>query len=758
VHTINTVVFATATVGWASAAVCLVIVSTIVAHGHDRVSMRDRIVVGLMMANAVYSTANAIPLNALRTGVIDCGRLAMSFDVIRLGRALWFCGKYGLVGFELLILGASIRAMHRGSKPVSRCTEAAMHAACWTLVAIIFAVFYTLCARINANGYNVGTETEAYTNSYFHANANDDVDDDTPSIAASSTFHSQRDAYDDLVRNMLVAWDIVVGVAVGLWIVLRVLHLQAIRSLRTEAAAAALAEAADVWADTRRSAWGVRRRLLEARQEAFNEVAKPLEPYIIVFVLFAVPAVVMSTPFCRDNSGAHAYGKVEESADGSGYTSLSYGTCFVWCEFALAFRSLATAAVYLISRKRRAEVVAVGSTWRKLCTRVIGCALCMSSPSPYASLRRNGSEYNDYIELTDVLDPQRPENNSTTVAVSAVDLSSWRVNVADIDMEHVLGEGGFGEVWAGRLLPKNELVAIKLLLAGAFDTDGDPVNPMTNEDFRKECTALQSLDCPHLIKFVGFGTTAEGNGFIVTELMSGGSLEDALHDYGRVLSWRMRLTFGTHVAMGMEYLHKKHMLHRDLKSANVLLNEQRTEAKICDFGLSRIIRPAHQRVVHSPFTGSFKIMPKVDGVEINAAQRLPAELWMAHTGVDILNAHGTMTKAAGTLLWMAPEVFRGDQNYTKAVDVYSFGIVLWELATRKVPWVGELPSDQLGFFHEFNRALQTGRRPAIPGYFLAEHGAYVALMQRCWAGDPADRPGWSDVARGLSACLSAVPG
>jgi len=87
VHTINAVVFATAVVGGVSVLVCLAVVATIVAHGHDRVSARARIIVGLMMANAVYSTANAIPLNALLTGVVDCGRLAISFDTIRFGRA-----------------------------------------------------------------------------------------------------------------------------------------------------------------------------------------------------------------------------------------------------------------------------------------------------------------------------------------------------------------------------------------------------------------------------------------------------------------------------------------------------------------------------------------------------------------------------------------------------------------------------------------------------------------------------------------------
>ena len=123
---------------------------------------------------------------------------------------------------------------------------------------------------------------------------------------AVAYFQHRRDAYDDLVRDMLVAWDVLVGVAVGICMVLRPLHLHALHALRTEASAALWAEENDVWADTRRGAWAARRQLLEARRVAFNEVAKPLEPYRAIFVVFGVPAFVMSTSYCQRHSGASA--------------------------------------------------------------------------------------------------------------------------------------------------------------------------------------------------------------------------------------------------------------------------------------------------------------------------------------------------------------------------------------------------------------------------------------------------------------------
>ena len=335
VYVVNDIVYATGVVGAASATVCLAVAVTIVARGRDCISMRDRIVLGLMLINAVYSTANTLPLNELQTGAITCGRLAMPLYAIRFGRAWWFCGKYGLVSFELFMLAASIRALLKGLSAMPLRVEVASHIVCYVTAMTAFVIFYRLCADINHNGYNDSTESEAFSNSFSHVSVSDDHDDGTPYVSAQARFRSGRDQYDKLVQNMLIAWDILVGCAIVLWLVLRLMHHRVVNAFRTQAKAVARAEANDIWVDTRRSAWAARRRLLQEQQKGFAEVAKPLEPYIAVFVVFAVPAFVMSTTFCQNNSRESNVAPTTNSFAGS--THITYGTCDVWCEFVLAF-------------------------------------------------------------------------------------------------------------------------------------------------------------------------------------------------------------------------------------------------------------------------------------------------------------------------------------------------------------------------------------------------------------------------------------
>jgi hypothetical protein len=84
--------------------------------------------------------------------------------------------------------------------------------------------------------------------------------------------------------------------------------------------------------------------------------------------------------------------------------------------------------------------------------------------------------------------------------------------------------------------------------------------------------------------------------------------------------------------------------------------------------------------------------------------------------------------------------------------------VMWELAARKTPWKEDIEDSEVAtsLFNGINLALQTGQRPAIPNDVLAEHGAFVAVMKRCWAGDPANRPDFAEAARELEICTRGM--
>jgi len=419
----------------------------------------------------------------------------------------------------------------------------------------------------------------------------------------------------------------------------------------------------------------------------------------------------------------------------------------------LAFRSFGTAIVFLLSRERRTELANVKTTWRKLRARVAGC-VCGTRAPRYALVL---NDHNGEFEMREMIPTHDTNNHSDAVAaagVAATDTSSsWHISECNITRNRRLGHGSFGDVWEGMLYdsnyPEGRCVAIKTLFAGMVDEDGDLVDPTADEEFHKECAALQRINSPHLLKFFGCGFTESGHGFIVTELLAGGSLCEVLRDVKHDLPWRSRVAIGLQVALGMEHLHHKHMLHRDLKSQNVLLDEQ-LRAKVCDFGLSRVVRPnAGHHFVYSPFTGVTRLLPHVDNVGSDTQRALLLE----NMALSIINVSGAMSKAVGTVQWMAPEMFRGDSHYTMAVDVYSFGVLLYELASRKEPWSGELPDNELGFFCALNHALQTGRRPAIPDEVLENHVDFVAVMEGCWAGDPVDRPEFSEVVKRLAVCL-----
>ncbi|PKI75717.1 hypothetical protein CRG98_003860 [Punica granatum] len=186
--------------------------------------------------------------------------------------------------------------------------------------------------------------------------------------------------------------------------------------------------------------------------------------------------------------------------------------------------------------------------------------------------------------------------------------------------------------------------------------------------------------------------------------MVNGSLKQVLRRKDRTIDRRKRLIIARDAAFGMEYLHGKNIVHFDLKSHNFLVNmrdPQRPVCKIGDLGLSKI----KQRTLVS------------GGVR-------------------------------GTIPWMAPELFNSKSNMvTEKIDVYSFGIVMWELLT------GEEPYENLRSEEIIAGIINGNLRPNIPSWC---DPVWRSLMERCWSSDPESRPSFSEVAKELRTMSAAM--
>ena len=239
------------------------------------------------------------------------------------------------------------------------------------------------------------------------------------------------------------------------------------------------------------------------------------------------------------------------------------------------------------------------------------------------------------------------------------DFFGKHVPVGEIKFLEPIGKGAFGEVW--KAVVKNKLVAVKKLFT---ETEGGNDNDQKNEaiyDFYHETTMMEKLKHKNIVQFLGT-VSVDPNYCIITELMSG-CVSDLLRlcrHKEMSMTWKLTLMIARDCAEAMNYLHTLDppMIHRDLKSENLLIDE-RFQGKVGDFGLARFEDSA-----------------------------------------------STMTQC-GTPSWVAPEVFRGEQ-YSHSCDVYSFAILFWELVTQEKPHHGEDPSG-LGL-----KVGVEGLRPAQP--------------------------------------------
>lgn len=262
-------------------------------------------------------------------------------------------------------------------------------------------------------------------------------------------------------------------------------------------------------------------------------------------------------------------------------------------------------------------------------------------------------------------------------------LISYQINYNDLTVGNELGQGGFGIVYKGtyQFAP----VAIKQLQIGNL-------SPAAQEEFRKEAEMMAQLRHPNIVHFYGYCSIPK---CLVMEYMPKGSLFNVLQDKKQILDWNVRIGIAVDMVSGLAFLHSKNILHRDIKSLNVLLDEQ-AKARLTDFGLS-------------------KVKNETKSLTKNAQKN---------------------KELVGTLPWIAPELFDGEK-YTYKSDIYSLGITFWELATRQIPYA-EHTSEAIPVF------VSRGKREIIP-QDCPPKLAY--LIQECWAGNPDARPTAEDLAK-----------
>lgn len=217
------------------------------------------------------------------------------------------------------------------------------------------------------------------------------------------------------------------------------------------------------------------------------------------------------------------------------------------------------------------------------------------------------------------------------------------------------------------------------------------VNPSTGDtshidELRREADIAARLQHPNICDLVGVAADAECF-CLAYEFCEGGSLLSLLNNHSRYYEY---LPIALDIAQGMAFLHKKSIIHRDLKPANVLLTRDH-RAKIADFGMS-------------------------------------------------INNHGQeLTAETGTYRYMAPEVIR-HETYSSNADVYSFGICLWQLITREIPFATMTPI-QAAY------AVAEGHRPEIPASTPLR---LQEIIRSCWDHDCQRRPSFTYVAMALA--------
>ncbi|KAK1274747.1 Serine/threonine-protein kinase CTR1 [Acorus gramineus] len=311
----------------------------------------------------------------------------------------------------------------------------------------------------------------------------------------------------------------------------------------------------------------------------------------------------------------------------------------------------------------------------------------MSLPSSPHDFREQASKRtgaSDILQTNDMVSTwKKVLESSPFLKKPLFPFQEWNIDFSEITVGTRVGIGFFGEVFRGTWNGTD--VAIKIFLEQDLTAEN-------MEDFCNEISILSRLRHPNVILFLG-ACMKPPHLSMITEYMEMGSLYYLIHISGqkKKISWRRRLKMLRDICRGLMCIHRMKIVHRDLKSANCLVNKHWT-VKICDFGLSRVMTD----------------LPMTDN------------------------------SSAGTPEWMAPELIR-NEPFTEKCDIFSLGVIMWELCTLNRPWDG-VPSVQVIY-----AVANEGTRLEIP------EGPLGKLISDCWS-EPDDRPSCQEILTRLLEC------
>ncbi|KAI0687786.1 kinase-like domain-containing protein [Cytidiella melzeri] len=252
----------------------------------------------------------------------------------------------------------------------------------------------------------------------------------------------------------------------------------------------------------------------------------------------------------------------------------------------------------------------------------------------------------------------------------------------------LIGKGTYGKVYLALNATTGEMIAVKQVEMPRTASDRDDSRQVSVvEALKLESETLKDLDHPHIVQYLGFEETPTFLS-IFLEYVPGGSIASCLRKHGK-FDEEVTKSFTGQILSGLEYLHSKGILHRDMKADNILV-ETTGICKISDFGISK--------------------------------------------RTDDINMAGAYTSMQGTVFWMAPEVIDANKKgYNSKIDIWSVGCVVFEMWTGQRPWSG------MEAMAVLLQLYQTKQGPAVPPE-VALSPLADDFREKCFQTDPDQRP------------------